>query len=473
MLIRVSLGDAQFQRPRRHPRPLQDGAGPGAVHAGHGGARTGRSRADRAPRSGPAGAWSRSRAARTAGTPSTSTAPVAMAFEMPDDIEEPAAAGIFMPFHLAWLALYERARLQRVDTLLVHAAAGGAGSAALQLGVHTGARVLATAGSDEKRALCKELGADVVIDYRNEDFAAAVLDATDGRGVDVAFDTVGGDVTRNTFRCMAFNGRHVIAGFASGIEQEDEGIVPPSGAVRELRPRRRVPRVRRRPDRVQARHDVQLPRAPRRRARARRARRPRPRRAASGRSSAARCRSTGSPTGSTRWRAARRSAAPSYGSDPAPAQGRERGDASRAGVGGIAGRPMAASSMTRSRLRNDRTDTDTAPRRARGRLHKFCANPLPRRGVDRRGHGTARQGTARQPDSVPGAGSAASTCRTASFVGICHCCLPTESKRTTPARSITNSAGRCPRLRRGSRRRRRRRPGGRRRRRLHTARGAG
>jgi NADPH2:quinone reductase len=154
------------------------------------------------------------------------TAPTGMAFEMPDDLAEPEAAAIFMPFHLAYLALYERARLKRGDTLLVHAAAGGAGSAALQLGVHAGARVLATAGSPEKRALCSELGADVVIDSRGGDVAAVVLAATDGRGVDVAFDTIGGDVTVNTFRCMAFNGRHVIAGFASGIEHEDEGIVP-------------------------------------------------------------------------------------------------------------------------------------------------------------------------------------------------------------------------------------------------------
>jgi NADPH2:quinone reductase len=154
------------------------------------------------------------------------TAPTGMAFEMPEDIAEPEAAGIFMPFHLAHLALYERARLQRGETLLVHAAAGGAGSAALQLGVHAGARVLATAGSPAKLQLCKELGADEVIDYRNDDFVAAVLDATGGRGIDVAFDTVGGDVTLGTFKCMAFNGRHVIAGFASGIEQEDEGIVP-------------------------------------------------------------------------------------------------------------------------------------------------------------------------------------------------------------------------------------------------------
>ena len=145
---------------------------------------------------------------------------------MPADMPEPEAAAIFMPFHLAWLALYERARLQAGETLLVHAGAGGAGSAAIQLGVHAGARVFATAGSPEKTKLCLELGAELAINYRETDFAGAVLDATDGRGVDVAFDAVSGDVTLQTFRCMAFNGRHILAGFASGIEQEDEGLVP-------------------------------------------------------------------------------------------------------------------------------------------------------------------------------------------------------------------------------------------------------
>jgi NADPH:quinone reductase len=153
-------------------------------------------------------------------------APTAMTFEMPDRIGLPEAAAIYMPFHLGWLALYERARLQAGETLLVHAGAGGAGSAAIQLGVLRGAHVFATAGSKEKLALCRELGAERVINYREEDFADAVLDATDGGGVDVAFDAVSGDVTRQTFRCMAFNGRHLLVGFASGIEQEDEGLVP-------------------------------------------------------------------------------------------------------------------------------------------------------------------------------------------------------------------------------------------------------
>ena len=131
-----------------------------------------------------------------------------------------------MPFHLGWLALYERGRLQRDETLLVHGGAGGAGSAAIQLGVHVGAHVIATAGSDVKLALCRDLGADLAIDHRDGDVAEQVLAATDGRGVDVAFDTIGGATTLETFRCMAFNGRHLLAGFASGIAAEDEGIVP-------------------------------------------------------------------------------------------------------------------------------------------------------------------------------------------------------------------------------------------------------
>ena len=152
-------------------------------------------------------------------------APVAMTFAMPEDIDTATAAAIYMPFHVAYLALYQRAHLSADDTVLVHAAAGGAGSAAVQLARARGARVIATAGSPDKLKFATELGADIAIDYRNDDFVARVLDATGGRGVDVAFDTVGGPTTIETFRCMAFGGRHLLVGFASGIEAEDEGIV--------------------------------------------------------------------------------------------------------------------------------------------------------------------------------------------------------------------------------------------------------
>lgn len=153
-------------------------------------------------------------------------APATMTFTMPDDMDTAAAASVYMPFHVASLALYERAHLSSDDTVLVHAAAGGAGSAAVQLARARGARVIATAGGLDKLRFVTDLGADVAIDYRNDDFVAGVLDATDGRGVDVAFDTVGGETTVDTFKCMAFGGRHLLVGFASGIEAEDAGIVP-------------------------------------------------------------------------------------------------------------------------------------------------------------------------------------------------------------------------------------------------------
>ena len=154
-------------------------------------------------------------------------APLAMTFELPASFALPEAAALYMPFHLAWQALHSRGHLQPGETLLVHAAAGGVGSAAVQLGVLAGARVLATAGSPAKTHFAASLGADVAIDYLATDFVVAVLEATDGRGVDVAFDTIGGDTTTQTFRCMAYGGRHLLAGFASGIEAEDEGSIVP------------------------------------------------------------------------------------------------------------------------------------------------------------------------------------------------------------------------------------------------------
>jgi NADPH2:quinone reductase len=142
-----------------------------------------------------------------------------------------AAEGIAMyfPYLLSYLALRVRGRVGPGDVVLVHAAAGGAGSAAVQLAKALGATVIATAGTDDKVAFCRTLGADYGVNYRSEDFVAFVDDVTNGRGVDVAFDTVGGSVTTETFRAMAFNGRHLIIGFASGIEEEERPLsVQPS-----------------------------------------------------------------------------------------------------------------------------------------------------------------------------------------------------------------------------------------------------
>ena len=150
-----------------------------------------------------------------------------MLFDWPASLETVEAAAFYFPFHVAWLSLVERGRLAEGETVLVHAGAGGVGSAAIQLARARGARVIATAGGPEKVAFCRELGADVAIDYRAGGFAEAVLEATGGEGVDLACDLVGGDVTRETMRCMAYGGRLMMTGFSGGIDAEDEaGLLP-------------------------------------------------------------------------------------------------------------------------------------------------------------------------------------------------------------------------------------------------------
>jgi NADPH2:quinone reductase len=151
----------------------------------------------------------------------------ATALELPSWLSDADGAALHYPFHLGWFALHERARLQPGETLLVHAAAGGTGSGALQIGKALGAKVIATAGTDEKLDHCRELGADVVVNYRTDDFVEACIDATYGHGVDGAFDAVGGDTTVETFRAMGFNGRHLVAGFSQDIQLEDKAYITP------------------------------------------------------------------------------------------------------------------------------------------------------------------------------------------------------------------------------------------------------
>jgi NADPH2:quinone reductase len=148
-------------------------------------------------------------------------------FDMPDDIPLPDAAALYFPFHLAWVGLFDRGDLQAGESVLIHAAAGGSGSAAVQLAKHAGARVFATAGTDDKVGLCRELGADVAINYSTGDFAETVLAETDGRGVDVVFDNVGKAVMDASMKCTAYNGRYLIMGFASDKATVDEPSIVP------------------------------------------------------------------------------------------------------------------------------------------------------------------------------------------------------------------------------------------------------
>ncbi len=133
-------------------------------------------------------------------------------------------AAMYFPYLLGWLAIRKRARVQAGDVVLVHAAAGGIGSGVVQLAKAFGATVIATAGTDAKVEFCYELGADYAVNYTTDSFVEYVNDVTNGRGVDVAFDTVGGQVTQDTFKVMAFNGRHLIVGFSADIGVEEHPI---------------------------------------------------------------------------------------------------------------------------------------------------------------------------------------------------------------------------------------------------------
>ena len=137
-------------------------------------------------------------------------------FALPDTIDDVTAAAMHVTYQTGWFALHRRARLRAGETLLVHAGAGGVGSAAVQLGVAAGAIVIATAGGPDKAARCRQLGAEHVIDYRAQDFVAEVNDLTGGRGADVIFDSVGGDTFVRSTKCIAWEGRIVIIGAAGG-----------------------------------------------------------------------------------------------------------------------------------------------------------------------------------------------------------------------------------------------------------------
>lgn len=154
-------------------------------------------------------------------------APMDMVFDAPPSLDDVQAAAFFFPFHLAWLGLFTRGRLDEGRSVLVQAAAGGVGSAAVQLAVARGARVIAVAGGADKAELCRRLGADVVIDHTVEDFVAVVERETDGRGVDLVFDGVGGEVGRRSLRCVGFGGTYMTVGFASGIEAEEVAWATP------------------------------------------------------------------------------------------------------------------------------------------------------------------------------------------------------------------------------------------------------
>jgi NADPH2:quinone reductase len=134
----------------------------------------------------------------------------------PEGLSDEKAASLYLTYQTGYVGLHRRANLQAGEWLLVHAGAGGVGTAAIQLGKAVGAKVIATAGGPRKVEVCRELGADHVIDYTAEDFVPIVKEITGGHGADVVYDPVGGDVFDKSRKCIAFEGRIVVVGFTSG-----------------------------------------------------------------------------------------------------------------------------------------------------------------------------------------------------------------------------------------------------------------
>ena len=134
----------------------------------------------------------------------------------PAALDDAEAASLHIGYQTGWFGLYRRAGLRAGETVLVHAAAGGVGSAAIQLGKAVGARAIGVVGGAAKAEFAKRLGADVVVDRHSEDFVQVVKDETGGRGADVIFDPVGGDTYQRSTKCIAFEGRILVVGFAGG-----------------------------------------------------------------------------------------------------------------------------------------------------------------------------------------------------------------------------------------------------------------
>jgi len=147
-------------------------------------------------------------------------APAPQCLPAPKGLDDVAAAAIPETFFTVWANVFDRGRLKAEETLLVHGGSGGIGTTAIQLGRAFGARVFATAGSEQKCGVCESLGAEKAIDYRREDFVAVVRERTAGRGVDVILDILGGEELPRNLECLAVDGRLVQIAFLKGAKAE-------------------------------------------------------------------------------------------------------------------------------------------------------------------------------------------------------------------------------------------------------------
>lgn len=143
-------------------------------------------------------------------------APAAALLPVPDGMDLTTAAGFVMAYGTSYHALHDRAQLQPGETLLVLGAAGGVGLAAVELGHDMGAMVIAAASSEAKLEVCREHGASATIDYGRDNLRDRIKELTDGRGADVIYDPVGGELAEPAVRSLAWNGRYLVVGFAAG-----------------------------------------------------------------------------------------------------------------------------------------------------------------------------------------------------------------------------------------------------------------
>jgi NADPH:quinone reductase len=152
----------------------------------------------------------------TGGFATHTIAPAALCLPLPPDFPFVDAAAFIMIYATSHHALVDRAQLKAGETVLVLGAAGGVGTSAIQIAKALGAKVIAAASSDEKCALCRSIGADATINYSTENLRDAIKLLTDGKGPDVIYDPVGGDMAEPAFRSIAWRGRYLVVGFAAG-----------------------------------------------------------------------------------------------------------------------------------------------------------------------------------------------------------------------------------------------------------------
>ena len=152
----------------------------------------------------------------TGGFGTHTLAPAALCMPLPAGFPFVDAAAFIMIYATSHHALVDRAQLKAGETVLVLGAAGGVGTAAIQIAKACGARVIAAASSDEKCELCKSIGADATVNYSTENLREAIKALTDGKGPDVIYDPVGGEYAEPAFRSIAWRGRYLVVGFAAG-----------------------------------------------------------------------------------------------------------------------------------------------------------------------------------------------------------------------------------------------------------------